>query len=138
MYVHGSDDRLMQAARGDKVDGLEAASVSKKSKKEKRLEDWEKIVVHGQYLRQTKEVRSNQYWAWLHNGDLKRETGSLLVTAQNQSIRTNLVKVRIDISQGDFLCRVGRKVDETIDNIVSGYSKLAQKEYKRRHDNVEK
>ena len=51
MYVHGSEDRLMQAARGDKVDGLEAASVSKKSKKEKRLEDWEKKVVHGQYLR---------------------------------------------------------------------------------------
>ena len=60
------------------------------------------------------------------------------MTAQNQSIRTNLVKVRIDISHGDFLCRVGRKVDETIDHNVSGYSKLAQKEYKRRHDNVEK
>ena len=61
MYVHGSEDKLMQAARGDKVDGLEAASVSKKSKKEKRLEGWEKKVVHGQYLRQTKEGRSDQY-----------------------------------------------------------------------------
>ena len=27
LYVHGSKDRLMEAARGDKIDGLEAASV---------------------------------------------------------------------------------------------------------------
>ena len=41
MYVHGSEERLIQAAsfRGDKIDGLEAASVLKRSKKEKRLED---------------------------------------------------------------------------------------------------
>ena len=39
MYVHGSGERLIQAARGDKIDGLEAVSVFKRSKKEKRLED---------------------------------------------------------------------------------------------------
>ena len=38
VYVHGSEERLIQAAR-DKIDGLEAASVLKRSKKEKRLED---------------------------------------------------------------------------------------------------
>ena len=64
VYVHGSKERLIQATRGDKIDGLEAASVLKRSKKEKRLEDWEKVL-HGQYLRQTKEVRSDQCWAWL-------------------------------------------------------------------------
>ena len=35
MYVHGSGERLIQATRGDEVDGLEAVSVSKRSKKEK-------------------------------------------------------------------------------------------------------
>ena len=64
MHVHGSEERLIQAARGDKIDGLEAASLLKRSKKEKRLEDWEEKVLHGQYLRQTKEVRSDQCWAW--------------------------------------------------------------------------
>ena len=38
VYVHGSEERLIQAAR-DKIDGLEAASVLKRSKKEKRLEE---------------------------------------------------------------------------------------------------
>ena len=62
---------MIQVARGDKIDGLEAVSVLKRSKKEKRLEDWEEKVVHGQYLRQIKEVRSDPCWAWLQNGDLK-------------------------------------------------------------------
>ena len=39
VYVHGSEKRLIQASRGDKIDGLKAASVLKRSKKEKRLED---------------------------------------------------------------------------------------------------
>ena len=129
VYVHGSEERLIQAARVDKADDLEAASVLKRSKKEKRLEDWEEKVLLGQYLRQTKEVISNQCWAWLQNGDLKRETESLIVAAQNKSIRTNLAKAKIDKSQGDPLCRMCGKMDESIDHIVSGCSKLAQNEY---------
>ena len=132
----GSAERLIQASRRDKINGLEAVSVLKKSKKEKRLEDWEEKVLHGQYLRYTKKVRSNQCWDWLQNGDLKREIESVIVAVQNQSIRTNLVKAKIGKSQGDYLCRMCRKVDESIDHIVSGCSKLAQKEYKRSHDNV--
>ena len=63
VYIHRSEERLIQAARGDKLDGLEVASVLKRSKKEKILEDWEEKVLHGQYLRQTKEVRCDQCWA---------------------------------------------------------------------------
>ena len=65
---------------------------------------------------------------------MKRE----IVAAQYQCIRTNLVKAKIDKSQGDPLCRVCRKVDEGINHIVTGCSKLTQKEYKRRHDNLGK
>ena len=32
MHCHGSEERLLQAARGDSADGLEATSVLKKSK----------------------------------------------------------------------------------------------------------
>ena len=34
--------------------------------------------------------------------------------------------------------RMCRKVNESIDHIVNGFTKLAQKEYKRTHDNLGK
>ena len=37
VYVHGSEQILIQAARGDKRNGLEAASVLKRSKNDKSL-----------------------------------------------------------------------------------------------------
>ena len=133
-----SEERLIQATRGDKKDSLEAASVLKRSKKKKRLEDWEEKVLHGQYLRQAKEVISDQCWAWLQNGDWKREIESVIVADQHQSIRTNLVKAKIDKTQGDTLCRVCREVDEGIDHLVSGCSKVELKESKRKHENLGK
>ena len=55
------------------------------------------------------------------------------MTAQNLSIRPNLVKAKNSKSQ----CTVCRKVDESIDHIVNS-CKLAEKEYKGRHDNLGK
>ena len=95
VYVHGSEEILLQTAMGDRVDGLETGSVLKKREREKRLQDWEEKALHCQCLRQTKIVRSEQSWVWLQNGDLKKETESLIVAAQ--SIRTNLVKGNVDI-----------------------------------------
>ena len=46
MYVHGSEEILLQDARGDKVDDLETANVLKERKKEKRLQDWEEKALH--------------------------------------------------------------------------------------------
>ena len=39
VYVYATKERLIRAAREEKIDDLEAASVLKRSKKEKRLED---------------------------------------------------------------------------------------------------
>ena len=37
-----------------------------------------------------------------------------------------------------MLCRLCKKADESMDHVVSGCSKLAQKENKKRHDNLGK
>ena len=62
-----------------------------------------------------------------------RETESLLIAAQNNAIRTNHIKTRIDKMQQNSKCKRCGDKDETINYIISKYSKLAQKEYKTRH-----
>ena len=62
-----------------------------------------------------------------------RETESLLMAAQN-----NHIKARIDKTQQNSKCRLCGDIDETINYMISEFSKLAQKEYKTRHDWVSK
>ena len=95
------------------------------------MQDLKEEALHGHYLRQTKEVRSEQSLVYLQNGDLKRKAESLIVAAQNHSKRTNLVKAKIDKSQKETLWRLCQNADEIIDHVVSSCRKLAQKEYKR-------
>ena len=59
---------------------------------------------------------------------MKREKESLIVAAQNPSIRTNLVKAKVEKSQKDTPCRLCKKDDKSIDDVVSGCNKLAQQE----------
>ena len=77
-------------------------------------------------------------WTWLRKGNLKRETESLLKAAQDNAIRTNHIKARIDNTQQNSKCWLCGDRDETINHIISKCSKLAQKEYKARHDWVGK
>ena len=60
------------------------------------------------------------------------------MAAQNSTIRTNHIKARIDKTQQNSKCRLCGDRDETINHIISECSKLAQKEYKIRHDWVGK
>ena len=60
------------------------------------------------------------------------------MAAQNQFIRTDYVKAKIDQTQQNSKCRLCGDRDETIKCIISECRKLAQKEYKTRHDWVGK
>ena len=59
---------------------------------------------------------------------------SFLIAAQDNAIRTNHIKARIDKMQQNSKCRLCGDRDETINHIISECSKLAQMEYKARHD----
>ena len=59
------------------------------------------------------------------------------MAAQN-SDRTNHIKARIDKTQQNSKCRLCGDRDEINNHIISECSKLAQKEYKARHDWVGK
>ena len=64
---------------------------------------------------------------------IKRKTESLLRAAQNNAIRTNHIKTRIDKTQQNSKSRLCGDRNETINHMISECSKLAQKEYKTRH-----
>ena len=42
---------------------------------------------------------------WLGDASIKRETETLILAAQEQSLRTNAIKAKIDRSQENSLCR---------------------------------
>ena len=60
------------------------------------------------------------------------------MAVQNSAIRTNHIKARIGKTQQNSKCRLCDDRDETINHIISECSKLAQKDYKARHDWVGK
>ena len=72
---------------------------------------------------------------WLRKGNFKRETESLPIVAQNNVIRINHIKARIDKLQQHSRCS---DRDETINHIISECSEFAQKEFKTRHDEASK
>jgi len=61
-----------------------------------------------------------------------------LCAAQEQALRTNYVKHEIDKTSECPLCRMCGERGETVQHIICGCKKLAQREYKRKHDNVAK
>jgi len=56
------------------------------------------------------------------------------MAAQEQALRTNLVKAKLDGSQEDSKCRMCRQADENNSHLLRECSKLTQKEYNARHD----
>ena len=103
-----------------------------------RKQKWEEKQLYGRFKRLINNISHQKNWAWLRKGNLKRETESLLIAAQDSAIRTNHIKARIDKTQQNSKCRICGDGDETINHIISECSKLEQKEYKAKHDWVGK
>ena len=130
------------------IEGVKAAetieyndTVNKKEFKQSWMREmkelWKNKKMYGQFVREMPETTDEkETWNWLRKAGLKLETEAMLCAAQEQAIRTNYVKHKIDKQAKPPLCRMCDKKSETISHIVSECEKLAQKEYKRRHDNV--
>ena len=83
-------------------------------------------------------ISHDKTWTWLRKRNFERETESLQIAAQNNAVRINHIKTRIDKTQQNNKCRLCIDRDETINHIISECRKLAQKEYKSRHNWVGK
>ena len=106
---------------------------------ERRKGSWVGKQMYGQFARDQNDATDREKnWSWVARADLKAPTEALIFAAQEQAIRTNYVKYHIDKTIDSPNCRLCGERGETVSHIVSECKKLAQKEYKRRHDNVAK
>ena len=126
-YIEKHEGGLVIATRND-TDKTKTnkTTISRKLK-------WEEKQLYWGFKRLISNISREKTCTWLRKGNFKRVTEFLLIAAQNNTIRTNHIKARIDKTQQNNKCRLCGQRDEMI-NHISECSKLAQKEYKTRHD----
>lgn len=72
-YIRESEERLIYAARQSDDVQLEYERAFKKRKKTGKINSWSEKLLHGQFVRQMKEVGGDKRWLWLKDAGLKRE-----------------------------------------------------------------
>ena len=131
-YIQKHDEGLITTIRNDNEKTMDnRLTITRKQK-------WEGKQLYGRFKRLINNISHQKTSTWLGKGNFKRETESLLIAAQNNAIRTNQIKARIDKTQQNSKCRLCGDRYETINHIISECIKLVQKEYKTRHDWVGK
>ena len=138
-YIKNSREILLRKVGESSLVNTEEAMEPNEYKKYKsqEMEDASKQkVMHGQFVKDKEGVNWDKSWQWLAKGDLKGYTEALICSAQEQALRTNYTKFHIDKNADSPLCRMCGEKGETISHLVSECGKLAQREYKGRHDNV--
>ena len=141
-YIKNTTEMLLIGARATgvlKTNGCTTKMDFKRNWNEQNLREWKEKRMYGQFVREMPDtVEKEESWRWLRTGDLKVETEALICAAQEQALRTNSVKYHVDKSIESPLCRLCGEHTESVSHIVAECKKLAQREYKRRHDNVAK
>ena len=131
-YIEKHEERLISAIRNDTDDTMYNRMTIT------RTQPWEEKQLYGCFKGLINNIALEKTWTWLRKGNFMRETESLLIAAQNNDMRTNQIKARIDKTQQNSRCMLWGEREETINHILSECSKLAQKEYKTRHNWVGK
>ena len=103
------------------------------------IEKWKGKSVHGRFLKQLEEggCDPDATWAWLNKESLSRYTESDVFAAQDQATRTNWLRAAIQKEAGmTEKCRICNQHNESVEHILNGCTKLANGDYKLRHDRV--
>ena len=127
MYLSQNQEELLKFARKELKLPTENESKLefKKRKETEKLSSWKEKKLHGQFAKDTDDIKTNEAFNWLCKGELKRETESLIPAAQEQALNTNSVKARIYQLQENDTCRLCGGAAENVTHIVSGCKKLA-------------
>lgn len=135
-YLVNSDEIALKAVQNENTLRVRNNGAGKEELREERRRRYLSKCLHGQYEKNT-EKKDEKSWEWLKKGELKKETEGLLMAAQDQALRTNSIRSKIDNQDVSPNCRMCGIREETVSHIVSECHKLAQKYYRHwRHDKV--
>jgi hypothetical protein len=106
--------------------------------KECLKEKWENKVMHGQYVRSIDKqlISEEDTFLWLLKGDLKAETESEIVAAQDQALQRKYHATKYCKRKKNCKCRLCHQFEETVHHIMSACPILAKEQYIKRHDRV--
>ena len=71
-----------------------------------RKQKWEEKQLYGRFKWLINNISHDKTWTWLRKGNFKTETQYLLIAVQDNAIRTNHIKTRIDKTQHNRKCRL--------------------------------
>ena len=93
-HQHNINSAMLQSVRRLKIELQRGTRQIKDSIAEKIKERWQGWRIYGQLPRNLKEKLEDneESYRWLKSGDIKGETESTIVTAQDQAISTNYFK----------------------------------------------
>ena len=131
-YLEKHERGLITANRKDADNTIDdRTTITRKQKCEEKK-------IYGCFKRLINTISHQKTWNWLRKDNFMKQTESLLIATQDNTIRTNHIKATTDKTQQNSKCRLCGDRDETINHIISECSKLAQKEYKTRNDRFSK
>jgi Ni,Fe-hydrogenase III component G len=87
--------------------------------------------MHGQYMRNIDRqlISEEDTFLWLTKEDLKAETESEIVAAQDQALQMKYYATKILNTEKDSKCSLCHQFDDTIDHIISACLILAKEQY---------
>ena len=68
--------------------------------------------MNGQHLRKTEKDAAKETWQWIKRGSLNEETESLIIAAQDQALRTNYRKAKLEKSAHTASHRVDKEKEK--------------------------
>ena len=131
-YIQKRGGRLITVTRNNPNDTNTGwTTITRKQKMGRKTTLW-------MFKRLTSDISHKKTWKGIRKWNPERESESLQKAAQNNAVKTNYIKTKLDKTQQNSKCILRSERDKTINHIISEGSKLAQKEYKTWYDWVGK
>ena len=132
LYLDQAEQRLLRFSKSEKIlpQCEEPVSTARKQKKEERHKQGKEKQLHGKFK---KEMGMDQERLFE-----ERNIGLDICSTRTSSKNETDKKKKIDGQEVSEKCRMCGERDESVTHLIAECKKLAQKEYKQRHDNIAK